>query len=261
MLLAPRISWTRSLAASLVSLAASLCVLASPAQAVVTTLLSSETNVAGSLSDDQDSWSDSAQSFDLAPNISVSQSFGTNTSSNNFSFSAHAVSVGRLRMSTRSTAGAGGAAALASAAHDFTIRFSIDARATYALANGNSTGSFPSASATPEGGAASLVYELRREGASSPVFVWSAPTSGAAGTYVSGVITPGTYVWSAVASATADGDDCCGAQTAAAIGNVQLQLDDAPLVVPSMTPWAGGGLVVLLAAVGFAGLRRNAART
>jgi len=245
----------RPRAAVLLASLATLSLLASPAQAVVTTLLSSETNVAGTLADDEQSWSDSDQSLDLAPSISVSQSFATNTSSNSFSFSAHAVSAGRLRMSTRSTAGAGGAAVSASASHDFTIRFSIDARAAYELQNGNSTGSFPAASATPEGGAASLVYELRREGGAAPVFVWNAPTSGAAGTYVSGVIAPGTYVWSAVASATANGDPCCGAQTASAIGNIQLQLEDAPAVVPALGPVAGLCLTALLAGVG---LRRLA---
>ena len=251
---------TRFIARSLVPVALFL-LLSSPAQAVVTTLLSSETNVAGSLSNDVDSWSDSAQSLDLAPSISVSQSFGTNTSSNSFSFSAHAVAAGRLRMSTRSTAGAGGAAANGSASHDFTIRFSIDGPAAYELRNGNSTGSFPSATGTSPGGSGSLVYELRREGAATPVFVWNAPTSGSAGTYVSGVISAGTYVWTAVGTATADGDPCCGAQSASAIGNVQLQLDDAPVVVPSIAPVAAVGLSALLAAVGGASLRRTRRRS
>jgi hypothetical protein len=233
---------------------------ATPAAALVTTLLSSEANVSGSLSDDQQSWSDSDQSLDLAPNIDVSQSFSTNTSSNSFVFSSHAVSVGRLRMSTRSTAGSGGLLANSSAAHDFTIRFSIDESAAFELKNGNSTGSFPVATATTAGTSASLVYELREEGAPTPVFTFPAPASGAAGVYRSGVIPAGTYVWAAVATAVADGNPCCAAQSAAALGNVMLQLDAAPLpTIPVLSPLAGAALVATLGGLGAAWARRASA--
>lgn len=230
---------------------------APPAAALVTTLLSSEANVSGSLAQSTQTWSDSDQSIDLAPSISVSQSFSTNTSSNSFAFSAHAVSVGRFQMSTRSTAGSGGTTSDAAAAHDFTIRFSIDDRASYELRNGNSTGTFPEATSNGDEATASLVYELRLEGAPSPVFVYSAPTDGAAGTYRSGVIPAGTYVWTGTASAVANGDACCGAQSAAAIGNVRLQLDDAPTSVPALWPAAGGGLALLLGALGRSRLGRS----
>ncbi|MCB9724078.1 MAG: hypothetical protein H6748_08545 [Spirochaetaceae bacterium] len=229
---------------------------APPAGALVTTLLSSEANVAGSLADADQSWTDSIQSLDLAPSISVGQSFSTNTSSNSFVVSSHAVSVGRLRMSTRSTAGAGGADSNGDAAHDFQIRFSIDEAASYELKNGNATGSFPVATASGSA-SASLVYELRREGAPTPVFVFAATSSGAAGVYRSGVISAGTYLWSAVASAVANGT-AGGAQSAAAIGNVTLQLDPAPPpTVPSLQPI---GIAVLLLVLGGVVFSRSARR-
>ena len=229
-----------------------------PARAVVTTLLSSEVNVSGALSDADESWSDADQSLDLAPSISVSQSFSTNTSSNSFAFSAHAVVVGRLRMSTRSSAGSGGEASDSDAAHDFTIRFSIDGPAAYELENGNSTGSFPLASSNGAGASASLVYELREEGAATPVFVYAVPTSNSAGIYRSGVIPAGTYVWTAVASASADGSPGSGAQSALAVGNTQLQLSDPPApTVPMLAPSALAPLVVALAGIGAFALRSS----
>lgn len=216
---------------------------AAPAGAVVTTLLSSEANVSGSLSDDDESWSDSDQSLDLAPSISVSQSFSTNTSSNTFAFSAHAAAFGRLQMSTRSTAGSGGELSDSAGAHDFTIRFSVDGPAAYELRNGNASGTFPEASSNGPGASSSLVYELRQEGSATPVFVYVAPTDNAAGTYRSGVIPAGTYVWTGVGSATANGSPGAGSQSAFAIGNVRLQLEDAP---PPPVPATGSRAILLL---------------
>lgn len=228
---------------------------AAPAHALVTTLLSSEAHVSGSLSDPDESWSDSDQSTDLAPSISVSQSFSTNTSSNSFVQSGHAVSVGRLRISTRSTAGAGGAESNGDAAHDFEIRFSIDEAAYFELKNGNSTGSFPSAQATSSS-SASLVYELRREGAVTPVFTYSPPPSNGAGVYRSGIITAGTYVWTCSGIADANGTEG-ETQSAAAIGNTTLQLDPAPVSeVPLLGPVGAVALFAGLGRFALARLRR-----
>lgn len=248
---------TRHLGLGLMTALALTMGAASPSSALVLALLSSEANVSGSLTTPGDGWSDSDQSFDLAPAISVSESFGTNSSSNSFVNSSHAVAAERLRMSTRSTAGAGGDGASSTAQHDFTVRFSIDGPALYELKNGNSTGNFPVANATPEGGSASLVYELRAEGAPSPVFTWAAPTTNSAGIYVSGVLTPGTYLWTAVAVASAVGDSESGSQSAASIGNVTLEFEDAPTPVPTLAPLALAALVTALGAIGAARSRRD----
>jgi hypothetical protein len=231
---------------------------ASPADALVLTLLSSEANVSGSLSDDDESWSDADQSFDPDPNIQVSQSFSTNTSSNTFVDAAHLLGANSLRVSSRSTAGSGGLLSDSASAHDFAIRFSIDEPAHYELENGNSTGNFPVAIATTAGTSASLVYELRREDTGVLVFSWSAPSSGEAGVYASGFIPAGTYVWTATASAVANGNPCCGAQSAAALGNTRLSLDSSFTSVPGLGPLTGALLAAVLGGAGAWRLRRGA---
>jgi hypothetical protein len=137
-------------------------------------------------------------------------------------------------MSTRSAAGAGSELSDSAAVHDFTIRFSIDGPAAYTLRNGHSTGSFPEATSNGSGASASLVYELREEGSATPVFVYAAPTDNSAGVYRAGVIPAGIYAWTGVGSATANGSPGSGSQSAVAIGNVRLQLDDAPPPVPTV---------------------------
>lgn len=232
-----------------------LVVSAMPSNALVLTLLSSEANVAGTLSDDDENWSDSDQSLDLDPSIQVSQSFSTNTSSNTFISSNHAPVVARLAISSLSSAGSGGPLSDSSSSHDFSIRFSIDEAAHYEFENGNSTGSFPRATASTAGTSASLVYELRREDTGTLVFSWSAPSSGSAGVYASGFVSAGTYVWTGVGAASANGDPCCGSQSASARGNVRLSFDTSFDAVPALSPLGGVGLVVALGVFGARRLR------
>jgi len=241
-----------------IALAAALLI-APRAGAQNITPIDSVANVSGSITSTIGNWSDAVQSLDLAPSIQVQQVIAS-LSANSFVVANINLALDFVQVETGFSTRTSGSSSDVAIDHDYTLRFSVGSTTYFEFRNGNNTGGFPVATALDPTTSASLVYRLEREGGPE-IFRYEAPnvSNGEPGTYASGIVLPGDYVFTVVGSAEALGDPCCVLQNAAARGNVVLDLG-ASAPVPGLGPVAVVLALFAVAGVGMMTIMRSRRR-